>query len=823
MKTATFSSRIKSAPKSRNPGSKVMNKSAILPPRLRSLRDRVIHAPQEISIVRARALTEVIKNHPELSRDVQFALGLKETFRQLPISIADDERIVGAMTEKFKGAVINPELKSNHLINELDNFSEREVARFAISEADKEELRDRILPFWKDKSGHDIWDSLKQEEERRYERIIAHVTFNDFSGASSLSHVDYTKVLEQGFAGIAGKAKAAQIGLAGNDPDAKKKQSFYQSVILSAEAMMEFADRYSQLALEKASQVASPERARELREIAVITAQVPAHPARNFREALQSFWFTFVALRQTDGGMEVPLGRFDQFIHPYYQKDIETGKLTRAEALELIQELFIKINQTQYLDEFAATRVHDGSTQRLTLTVSGMDAIGKDTTNDLSYLILEAIQSLLLIHPNIAVRLHPGTPEAFWKRVIQVMTSGAGLIEVFNDEVIIPGLLKAGIPLETVRDYVITGCVQPIPPATYGPTCSGYLNVNKILELTLNDGAPLMSLAGMSTLADEVEDYRDNPTPHFRSYEELWEAYKAHARAVVASLDRSMYLVGETMDRWLPNTLLDAITEGTLENGKGVKAGGAHFNIWGISTLGNATLADSLAALKELVFEKKTHTLDEVVAWLKSDFEGYETERQMLLNRMPKFGNDDPRVDAIAKDIVDLFAELLDPYRTYRGGKYLLGIHSETHHIIQGMIHSASPDGRHTSEMLSPGCGPTSGMDKNGPTATLRSITAMDFTKLGAGASANLRFNPTLFRTDAHVEQFEALVKAYFKQGGQHLQINVADAETLRDAQRHPEKYEDLIVRVTGYSARFVELTFSTQEELIRRTEMAVC
>ena len=330
-------------------------------------------------------------------------------------------------------------------------------------------------------------------------------------------------------------------------------------------------------------------------------------------------------------------------------------------------------------------------------------------------------------------------------------------------------------------------------------------------------------MAGMSTLADEVEDYQDNPVPQFNSYDELWEAYKARAHAVIASMDKSLYLLGETMDHWLPNPLFDAITDGTLENGKGIKAGGALYNIWGVSILGTATLANSLAALKELVFEKKTHTLEQVVEWLKSDFDGNETERQILLNRMPKFGNDDPRVDSIAKEIVDLFAKLLSPYHTYRNGKYLLGMHSETHHVFQGMVHSASPDGRHAGEMLSPGSGPTSGMDRNGPTASMRSIAAIDYTKVGGGASANMRFNPTLLRTEAQIRQFEAMLKAYFKIGGQHLQINVVDAETLRDAQRHPEKYEDLIVRITGYSARFVELTLGTQEEIIRRSEMVVC
>ncbi len=784
--------------------------------RLQNMRRRALDAPREVGLVRPREFTNAIKNNPDLPRAIQLALGLKDTFRRLPLSISEDERLVGKVTEKFKGAVVYPEIKSSFLIKELDNFTEREYLRFAISDEEKKEMGAEILPFWDDNSAYDdcCMRSRFGEETEFLMRCLAMVVENDFAGANQLGYIDYGRILEGGFEGIIEQAETAMANISDNDPEAEEKRTFYKSVITSAEGPILLASRYSSLAQYLAAKESSEERANELREIGEITAQVPAKPARTFREALQSYWFTFITLMQLDAGMEIPLGRGDQLLYPYYEREIKDGLLTRDEALELIEEFFIKFSQTSYLVEYAVTKVNDGNATRFTLTIGGVDRDGADVTNDLSYLFMEAMNNLRLVSPNLAVRLHPETPETFVKALSEVMTNGANVVEVFNDHVIIPGFTRVGVDVASSRDYLIGGCVQPVPAGMYGPNCSAFMNAPKILEMTLNGGKPIISIMG---------DEDDLPTPEFKTYEDLWEAYKKSLRKVVENVVSAMKVVGDVHHRHLPNPVISALSEGTLESGKDIKAGGARYNEMGVSLIGLGTVVDSLAAIKEVVFEKKTHSLEELMDWIKTDFEENEEERQMLLNRTPKFGNGDPKADEIAREFVDFMDEILVKHRSYRGGPHLLGLHSEAHHVYQGSMVAATPDGRHAGEILSPGCGPTSGMDREGPTTMMRSITAIDYTKVAGGGSINMRFNPTLFSTEAQVDQFASLLKTYFKTGGQHLQITVADAETLRDAQKHPEKHDDLLVRVTGYSARFVDLSPGTQEEIIQRTEMCVC
>lgn len=785
-----------------------------LSPRLQSIREKVINAPQEISLIRALAITEAVRSNPGLSRSLQFALGIKEALSKLPISISDDDRIVGSLTEKFKGAMLYPELKSDFIGKELNNFGERENDRFVISEMEKQQIRDNILDFWNEKSGYDIMNSMLSADTEFNARNIAIVIMPNFMGANLLTHINYDKVLSKGFNGIIKEAEATMNNLSDSEPDKQEKKDFYEAVIISAKAVIKHAERYSGLALELSNKAETSERAQELREIAGITAQVPAEPARTFREAVQSFWFTVLGLMHMDIPTELPYGRLDQILLPYYQKDINDGRITEAEALELVEELFIKVNGLCLLLEYAATKIYDGNNLRQTVTVGGIDAAGKSAVNDLSYIILDAVDNLKLIYPNIAVRLHPEEPEAFWKRVMHIMTDGSNLIEVFNDEVIIPGFVDHGFPVNMSRDYIIAGCVQPIPADTYGPNCSAFVNGPKVLEMALNGGKPYYSMFG---------DDEDLPVPEFKTYDELWNAFKLQLKAVVKSAAEGMDIVDEVQYIELPNPILSAVTDGTIESGRDVKAGGARYNYTGMSIVGIGTLTDSLAAIKELVFEKKAYSLSEVVEWIKSDFEGYESQRQMLKNHAPKYGNDIPWVDSIARDISDCFADILGEYKTYRGGIYGAGLHTENHHIIEGIMVAATPDGRKAGERLSPGCGPTSGMDQNGPTASLHSFAAIDYTKMMSGSSANMRVNPSILRYDNQVDQFEAMLRAYFKLGGQHLQISVVDAETLRDAQKNPEGYKDLIVRVTGYSARFVELTAALQEEIIKRSEMNVC
>lgn len=785
-----------------------------LTPRLEAMRDKVINATQEVSLVRAIAMTEAIRSNPGLSRSMQFAIGIKEALMQLPISITNDERIVGALTEKFKGSMLYPELKSDFISKELDNFGEREKDRFVISNTEKQQIQDNIIDFWDGKSGYDIMEPMLNEETEFNARNIAIVIMPNFMGANLLTHINYGKVLNRGFNGIIEEAEVAMENLLASDPSAEEKKDFYKSLIISAEAVINHAGRYSKLALELADKAETMEQAEIFRELAEITVQVPARPARTFREAVQSFWFTVLALMHMDVPTELPYGRLDQILLPYYQNDISNGKLTKIEALELVEELFIKVNRLCILLEYVATKIYDGNNLRQTVTLGGIDAAGRSAVNPLSYIILDAVDKLKLIYPNIAVRLHPYMPKAFWKRTVKMMTNGSNLIEVFNDEVIISGFVSHGFPLDLSRDYIIAGCVQPIPAGTYGPNCSAFVNGPKVLEMVLNGGKPFYSMFG-----DDV----DLPTPEFETYEELWDAFRIKLKSVVKSAVEGMEVVDEVQQVHLANPILSTVTDGTIESGKDVKAGGAKYNYTGMSIVGIGTVTDSLAAIKELVFDKKTFSLDEVVEWIKSDFAGYEPQRQMLINRIPKYGNDVPWVDKIAGDIANCFAEILSEFRTYRGGIYGPGLHTENHHIIEGIMVAATPDGRKAGERLSTGCGPTSGMDRNGPTASLRSFASIDYTKMMSGSSANMRFNPSVLRSDNEIEQFEAMLSAYFKLGGQHLQISVVDAETLREAQKNPENYQDLIVRVTGYSARFVELTVALQEEIIKRSEMNIC
>ncbi|MBI5118882.1 hypothetical protein HZA56_20630 [Candidatus Poribacteria bacterium] len=784
--------------------------------RLQHMRRRVIDAPRELGIVRVREVTNAIRNNRDLPRIIQFALGVRETLKKLPIDISDSELIVGKSTEKFKGSALYPELKSDGLIKELDNFNERTSMQFKLTDEEKRELREDILPFWDGTSGFDKWAKQLDKDTDFLVRNLAIIPFNDFQGSTGLSYVDYRKVLENGYEGIIGEAQARLAGVSNGGPEAEDKRAFYKAVIIAAEGVIELAKRHSRLASEMARTAPSEERAKELREIAEICAQVPAKPARTFREAVQSFWFTFCGLQQMDMPMELPGARIDQYLYPFYRRDVKEGRLSREDAQEFIDELFVRFNQVVFLGEYVITRVVDGNSTRFDLTLGGVDRDGKDATNELSYVFLDAADAVRLLHPSVTIRLHPDTPESFFQAVGEVMTNGSNVVQVFNDNVIVESFTRVGVPVEDARDYVLTGCIQPLSGNMYGPSCSVFFNGPKILEMFLNGGKPILSLAG---------DDADMPSPEYESWEDFYAAFKDYYRSVLERAFSQYRLVGDIQRRDLPNPVLSPLVPGSLERGKDVKAGGALNNASGIALVGNGTLIDSLAAIRDVVYTKKSHTLDEVVGWLKTDFEYNEEERQALRNHAPKFGTCDSRADEIAKDLVDFTDELLlSQPKTSRGGAHVLSMHTEAHHIYQGSMVAASADGRHAGEAMSPGCGPTSGMDKEGPTASMQSVCAMDFTKMAGGSSYNQRYSPKMFDTEQGVQAFISLLKAYFfKLGGQHLQISTVDTETLRDAQKNPAKYEDLLVRVTGYSARFVELTEATQEEIIARSEICGC
>ncbi len=803
--------------------------------RTRALFERVFNAPMEISTARIELFTSAYREHADRSMVLRRALANQAVVEQIPIAIHDDELLVGGMSDKRKAALLFPESKSEGikidsrfrqfskkvssfglssiakvaaqfdvslrakvpmvplLMDKIyDGFELRGSQAFSASEPEKKALVRDVLPYWKSRSAYRTYEGRLSKEEKKLQRVFTYTADPQFM--ANLYKPDFDKVMRQGL--LEAIREAEDRGKAAETDEAR---DFYRALVISSQSLIAYSERYASEAERLASEASNPERRQELIEIAATLRRVPAHPPASFREALQSYWLLYLGLTLHDGGTEVPFARFDQILAPYYEADISAGTLTEAAARELVEAFVVKANELVFFLENGANLWEDGNTGRLTLTLGGVDAAGNDATTPLSFMLLDIIEAAPLLQPNFAVRLHSAAPEAFVDRVMGVMTGGSNALHVFNDQVIIKGLLDKGYSIEQARDYIIAGCVQPAPADAYGSVCAGFVNLPLTLEQFLGQGQKSYS-----------------------SFESFLQGYQEHAGHVLEQIFASLQKVDQTHAELLPDSFVSLFIDGPMEQGRDVKNGGAVRNQTGISLVGFATLVDSLAAIRTSVFERDELDLPRLRRMLAHNFEGYEAERLRLLNKAPKFGNDDDAADVLAAQLVDFFAEQIGTYTTYRGGPYTLGFHSEAGHVIYGSAVAASADGRKAGEPLSPGVGPGSGRERNGYTATLRSLSKLDLAKVVGGTSSNLRFHPRFFDSPSQVERFKQLISSYFFDlGGQHLQINVVSSETLRDAQQHPQRYRDLLVRIAGYSARFIDLTTSTQDEIISRTETA--
>ncbi len=758
--------------------------------RMRLLKEELLGSPMEISIERARIATEANEKNAASPLAVRRALAFQAVLERTPIRIYENELLVGTITEKRRGAFLFPETKNAWMAKQLNGFEKRVGQPFKIKPEERSILLDQILPFWEGKSAHDRYESYVDEETRRLQNMAVFSTEAQFVGGVFLFNPNYDKGIKRGLNALLG-------GLA-----EQKKNEFHEAALITGRAIIAFAARFAHLAEQLAGEADSDTRKKELLEIAEICRRVPAHPARTFREALQSFWFTYLGVLLDDGGMEVPFGRMDQVLYPFYQADLAEGRLTRADALDLLKLFCIKASEIVFLLEDGVNLAEDGNTGRLTVTIGGVDRNGADATNEVSYLFLEAIAACRMLQPNMAVRLHAGTPVDFLNKVASAMTSGANNLQVFNDETIVAGMMEHGFSIEDSRNYMVTGCVQPAPEAAYGSMCAASLNGPKTLELMFSENA------------------RKGTLESFKSFDEFFERYKDYLFGIFKHVRYALEAADRAHQELLPNPFVSLIMDGPVEKGMDVKNGGARNNMTGVSVLGIGNLIDSLAAIKRLVFEKGSLSLVELHDLLQKNFQENEPLRLLLQNGAPKFGNDEEHVDRIGRDLVKAMRDELHRYRTYRGGKYSLGLHSEAIHVLFGMATGATPDGRKAGQPLAPGAGPGHGRDVNGYTACLKSMAALDPVKVIGGSSNNLRFHPDLFSSPAQVEKFRDMLAAYFFDlGGQQLQINVVSSATLKDAQQHPEKYGDLLVRISGYSARFVDLNRMTQDEIIARTE----
>lgn len=772
-------------------------------PRVEALRLRLLDAPHEICIERARLLTQSYRETEGQTQPIRFAQAMSHVLRNMSVIIRDGELVVGCRTAKLKAAPLYPENKSAWLEENLDGFDQRDLQRALISAEEKAELRDEILPYWRGKTVEDRMNklmphSLMAEMNKMVFTMMMQITYG-------IGHftMNTAGVLAHGLEGVIKEAKEKE-----QQATDGKARDFFAAARIVCEAAIAFAERYADEADRLAAGTVDPMRRQELAEIAEVCRRAPAKPARTFREAIQALYLIQLIAQIESGGNSISIGRIDEILSPYYSRDLALGRIAPADAQELIECMFLKMGEIWNVLEETYLPGGEGPEGKTTqnVIVGGVKPDGSDDTNELTRLALEAYADLRTVQPNFGIRVNRNTPEDLFLRACELSCQGV-LIHFFNDEVIVPALVAKGCSLKDAHDYSAVGCVEPNPHGkTFGSTFAAQFNAAKCLEFALTGG--VCSVFGM-----------ENGVPcvglqEYSTYAELWKAYTLQVEHFVQGLADAICILDTAIAERVPAPFASSLIDGCFESGKDATKGGAKYNFTGVQLMGLANVADSLAAARKLVFDEGEVTAPELAEALAQDFGNREPLRQMLLKRAPKYGNDDDYVDGIAAEIVAHFSDELDKYRNFRGGRYQMGIFSVAFHIAMGAFTGPTPDGRKMSEILANGITPQTGMALSGPTAIARSAAKLGQTAISNGNTLILRFQPQ----SAQPARLRDLIRTYFELGGMQLQFNMVDTQTLLDAQAHPEKHRDLVVRIAGYSVLFTSLSKKAQDEIISRT-----
>ncbi|MHA1146857.1 MAG: glycyl radical protein [Promethearchaeota archaeon] len=778
--------------------------------RIKRMKNRVIHQPHEICIERARFITESYKKTKGENPIIRFAKGLEYVLTNMTIKIWEDEYLIGNRCSKFVGTPLYPEVRIDTIETDIDIYDKRSVQKFNLTEDEKNYIKDELIPYWKNE------DETLQERFYSYlnkeliQRIIdlVYIIDTDMTNGNGHFFPGHENVFKEGYNGLIKKAEEKLKEFQSDD----QKKTFLESILIILNAAKKFIMRFSNLAKIKAESQTDKKRKQELIEISYICRNIAGGAPQTLKEALQLLIFNHIICGLEDGGFAISIGRLDQLLYPYYKKDIKEGKITVEEVKFLIQCLYLKLSTYWNYVLNKGIIAAEGPPIAENLTIGGVDRNGKDATNELSYILLEAYQALKTVQPTFSVRIHSNTPEELIYRTGEAIKKGAS-IALFNDDVMIPGLNQLGYSLEDAREYAPIGCVEPVHPRkSLGCTNATQINMVKILELTLNNGTDMFKRQKYG-----LENFKK-----IESYKDLWKEYIRQFKFFAKSMVETMYFLDKAIAELNPQPFLSATTDDCIERGKDITQGGALYDFTTTQLIGLATVADSLAVLKKMVFEDKELEFEELVQLLKKNYRGSirgkkgEEWRQIFLNKVPKFGNDNDYVDTIAHDVARMFCEEILLYTNFRGGKYNPGIYSTSFHLAFGAFTAASADGRKLREPLSNGVGPSHGADKNGPTAILNSVKKLENELQTNGNSLILAYQPSSFKLDL----FPALIGGFYgKNGGYHLQFNVIGKETLCDAQTHPEQYPGLVVRIAGYSVLFNELSIPAQDDIITRTE----
>lgn len=832
--------------------------------RVERLRNQIIDAVPHIESDRAKLLTESYRRTENEPMVLRRAKAMDHILTHLPVVIRDDELLVGTLTRHTRSCQVYPEFSYKWLIEEFDTIADRMTDKFVIEGADKQILRD-VLPYWDGKTINDLTLSYMEEDSKN---SMNHSVFNIgnywFTGIGHII-IDYAKAIGVGYRAIVEEAAAVLQQLEAQDPDYQKKAAFLKAEIIIFSAAIKFAHRYADKAQSLAAGCSDPARKAELERIAANCRRVPEYPAENFWEACQAFIFTQMIVQLESSGHSVSPGRFDQYMYPYFKTD---QSLTRDQAQELLDCVFVKLNDLNKVRDAVSAQAFAGYQVFQNIGAGGQTADGQDATNDISYMMIETVAHLRLSAPSFSIRVWEGTPDEFLYRACELCRLGYGLPAMYNDEVIIPALVNRGIDLYDARNFGLIGCVEPsVPGKEQGWHDAGFFNVAKVLEITMNNGRVDGDQIGPKT--GEVSD--------FKTYEAFIAAFKTQLAFFVRQVVNAINSMDYAHRERVPLPFLSGFVADCIAQGTDINAGGAKYNFSGPQAFGVADAGDSLCAIKKHVFEQKDVTFEDLKDALDHNF-GYPVSSELtpiaccpdvktittqapadlqqtiydtiikvigdaggtikaepaaaagdnpyerikrIMENTDWYGNDIDAADMVARQVGQTYCYEVQKYRNPRGGQFQAGIYPVSANVLFGKDVGAMADGRLATKPLADGCSPRAGMDTNGPTAAANSVAKLEHELVSNGSLYNMKLLPESVDGDQGLKNFAGLVRSYFAHKGQHIQFNVVNRDKLLDAQQHPEAYRDLVVRVAGYSAMFVELAKEVQDDIIHRTEQS--
>ena len=772
----------------------------VMSPRIKNLKEKMLSHKRYASVEQALIITETYKKNEDKPVIIKRALALKNSLLKLEIDVENEELIVGNRTKGVRDGVVFPESGSSWIDREIEDLPNRAQDKFNVKIEDIEKFRKVIKPYWE---GHSLEDVIRKRYGKEIDEIAKVVKINQKDHAQGHICPNCKEWLELGPEGIKQKA-IKKMKYANKD--------FYESVVIVMEGTQKFMMRYHHLMKEKAELVSDEGLKSSMLAVAENCKNLAERPAESFHEAVQSIWFLFVILHMESNASSFSPGRMDEFLYPYYKKDIENKVIDKQKALEIIECIWLKFNQIVYLRNSHSAKFFAGFPIGFNIAIGGQDENGNDFSNELSFLFLKAQEHLGLPQPNLSVRLHKETSEELLKESIKVVAKGSGMPQFFNDEAVISSIVELGISEKDARDYAIVGCVEITTQGNnLGWSDAAMFNLNKTLELTLNNGKCLLSDDSLAPNLGNITNYEN--------YEDLEVAFSKQIDYFIDKMILACEQVEKAHIDVLPSPFLSSVIDDCIEKGIDVTAGGAVYNLSGIQMIQVANLADSLAAIKLLVYDEKRISKEDLLKALQNNFEGHEVVRAMLLNRAPKYGNDVEWVDEIGAKWARYFNEKLTHYTNYRGGRYHTGMYTVSAHVPMGENVGASTDGRYAKQPLADGgMSPVYGRDSAGPTAVLKSVSRLDNILTTNGGLLNMKFLPEFFKTENGMDKFSKFLRTFVDLEIPHIQFNVLRREDLLEAQKNPENYRSLTVRVAGYTAYFTELAGELQNEIIART-----